>query len=202
METPAATAADETLAARAAAGDAAAREELVMRYQDRVYRLSLRLTGERSDAADVLQETFLSVCRHLPDFRGTARFSTWLYRIATNAALMHRRSRARRPTESLERFLPSFDGSGRHAATPEALQTVCRVEELLDRRALAERAREGLARLPEGYRAAFVLRDLEELPTAEVGEILGLAPAAVRQRVHRARLLLRGYLGELAGVRP
>jgi RNA polymerase sigma-70 factor (ECF subfamily) len=202
VEAPAATAPDEALAARAATGDAAALEELVMRHQERVYRLALRLTGDPSDAADVLQETFLSVCRHLDGFRGAARFSTWLYRIAANAALMHRRARARRPTESLERFLPSFDGAGRHAATPEALQMVCHVEELLDRRLLAERAREGLERLPEGHRAAFVLRDLEELPTAEVGEILGLAPAAVRQRVHRARLLLRGYLNELPGVRP
>jgi RNA polymerase sigma-70 factor (ECF subfamily) len=202
VEAPAATAPDEALAARAATGDAAALEELVIRHQERVYRLALRLSGDPSDAADVLQETFLSVCRHLGDFRGAARFSTWLYRIATNAALMHRRARARRPTESLERFLPSFDGAGRHTATPEALQTVCHVEEMLDRKALAERAREGLERLPAGHRAAFVLRDLEELPTAEVAEILGLAPAAVRQRVHRARLLLRGYLSELPGGRP
>lgn len=112
-----------------------------------------------------MQETFLAVCRHLGEFRGAARFSTWLYRIATNAALMHRRARARRPLESLERFLPSFDDSGRHTATPDALRTVCRIEELLDRRTLAGRAREGIARLPDGYRAAFVLRGfLNELP--------------------------------------
>ncbi|GMU64546.1 MAG: DNA-directed RNA polymerase sigma-70 factor [Acidobacteriota bacterium] len=193
---------DETLAARAAAGEAASLEELVLRYQERVYRLALRLTGDPSDAADVLQESFLAICRNLGGFRGEARFSTWLYRITTNAALMHRRARARRPTESLERFLPSFEDSGRHAATPDALRTVCRIEEVLDRRTLAGRAREGLERLPEGYRAAFVLRDLEELPTAEVGEILGLAPAAVRQRVHRARLMLRGFLNELPETKP
>ena len=133
MEARGATADDEALAARAATGDGRSLEELVLRFQERVYRLALRLTGDPSDAADVVQETFLAVCRHRGEFRGAARFSTWLYRIATNAALMHRRSRARRPLESLERFLPSFDDSGRHEATPEALQTVCRVEELLDR---------------------------------------------------------------------
>jgi len=202
VEARGATADDEALAARAATGDGRALEELVLRFQERVYRLALRLTGDPSDAADVVQETFLAVCRHLGGFRGAARFSTWLYRIATNAALMHRRARSRRPLESLERFLPSFDDAGRHAATPEALRTVCRVEELLDRRTLAARAREGIERLPEGYRAAFVLRDLEELPTAEVGEILGLAPAAVRQRVHRARLLLRGFLNEIPEAKP
>jgi RNA polymerase sigma-70 factor (ECF subfamily) len=202
MELAAAPEADEALAMRAAAGDSAALEALVVRYQERVFRLALRLTGDESDAADVLQETFLSVCRHLGDFRGAARFSTWLYQIAVNAARMHRRARARRPAESLERFLPSFDDAGRHVETPEALRTVCHIEEMLDRSCLAQRAREGIARLPEGYRSAFVLRDLEDVPTAEVGAILGLAPAAVRQRVHRARLLLRGYLSELQGVTP
>lgn len=199
MATPTAARDDETLVANAAAGETLALEELVRRYQERVFRLASRLTGNPADAADVLQETFLAVCRHLPSFRGESSFSTWLYRVATNAAWMQRRARSRRPAESLESFLPRFEESGRHAALPEQLRTVCRIEERLDRQALAERAREGLERLPEIYRAAFVLRDLEELSTAEVAEILGLQPAAVRQRVHRARLLLRGYLEDLAG---
>ncbi len=202
MDVPAADTGDEALAARAAAGDEGAFEDLVSRYQDRVFRLAYRLTGNDSDAADVLQETFLQVYRHLAHFRGESRFGTWLYRIATNAALMHRRARARRPAESLESFLPRFDDHGRHAPTPAELQVVCRADELLDRRTLAERAREGIERLPESYRVAFVLRDLEEMTTAEVGRVLGLEPAAVRQRVHRARLMLRGYLSSLVGVKP
>jgi len=199
VASPTAARDDESLVASAAAGESAALEELVGRYQERVFRLARRLTGDPADAADVLQETFLAVCRHLGAFRGEARFSTWLYRVATNAALQQRRARSRRPAESLESFLPRFEESGRHAALPEQLQTVCRIEETLDRRTLAERAREGIERLPEAYRAAFVLRDLEELPTAEVAAVLGLTSAAVRQRVHRARLMLRGYLGDLAG---
>jgi RNA polymerase sigma-70 factor, ECF subfamily len=202
MAVPGVETSDETLAARAAAGDEPAFEALVIRYQARVFRLARRLTGDDGDAQDALQDAFLQVHRHLPSFRGEARFSTWLYRIATNAALMQRRARRRRPAESLEEYLPRFDAEGGHAATPAALQAPCRVEEVLDRRLLAEKARAGIERLPDLYREAFVLRDLEELPTSEVAEVLGLEPAAVRQRVHRARLMLRGYLGALAEVKP
>jgi RNA polymerase sigma-70 factor (ECF subfamily) len=202
MTAPAADEDDEALAARAAEGEEPAFEELVSRYQARVYRLAFRLTANEADARDVLQEAFLSAYRGLPRFRADSRFSTWLYRIATNAALMHRRARARRPTESLEAFLPRFDADGVHAAEPADLLAASRAEELLDRKALAEKARAGLDRLPDIYRDAFVLRDLEELDTSEVAQLLGIEPAAVRQRVHRARLMLRGYLSDLVGVKP
>jgi len=193
---------DEALAARAAAGEEPAFEELVARYQARVYRLACRLTGSEGDAKDVLQETFLAVHRGLPAFRGESRFSTWLYRIATNAALMQRRARARRPTESLEAFLPRFDADGRHAAEPADLLAASRADERLDRKLLAEKARAGLERLPDIYRDAFILRDLEEMSTSEVAVLLRIDPAAVRQRVHRARMMLRGYLSDLVGVKP
>jgi len=189
---------DEALAARAAAGDTPAFEALVTRYQSRVFRLACRLTGSESDAADALQETFLQAYRHLSSFRCEARFGTWLYRIATNAALMQRRARARRPGESLEAFLPAFDEAGTHRATPDELVVTSRVEELIDRKVLVDKVRAAVDQLPDACRAAFVLRDLEDLPTGEVAEVLGIEPAAVRQRVHRARLLLRGYLNALA----
>lgn len=193
---------DEELAARAAAGDESAFEELVHRYHARAYRLAYRVTGGDGDAQDAVQDAFLQVFRKMSSFRGEARFSTWLFRIVANAALMQRRSRSRRPGESLEGYLPRFDGDGRHASPPSELLAPAHVEERLDRRMLAEKALEGVDRLPEPYRLAFVLRDLEEMPTAEVAQVLGLEQAAVRQRVHRARLLLRGYLGALAGARP
>jgi RNA polymerase sigma-70 factor (ECF subfamily) len=196
MVVPSTEPSDETLAAQAAAGDDSAFETIVERYEGRVFRLACRLTSE-TDAPDVLQETFLQVYRHLSTFRGDSQFRTWLFRIATNTCLMDRRSRGRRPAESLETFLPHFDSEGIHASTPEELQVAARADELLDRRVLADQARAGLARLPDLYREAFVLRDLEELPTAEVAAALGVEPATVRQRVHRARLMLRGYLGNL-----
>jgi RNA polymerase sigma-70 factor, ECF subfamily len=201
MVVPAPDSTDEALAARAAAGDDTAFESLVARYQHRVFRLACRLAGE-TDAPDVLQDTFLQVYRHLPAFRGDSRFSTWLYRIATNAGLMHRRARRRRPAESLDAFLPRFDADGTLQQTPEALRMASRVDELLDRQTLADRAHAAIERLPDLYREAFVLRDLEELSTADVAQVLGVSPATVRQRVHRARLMVRGYLSELAGVAP
>jgi RNA polymerase sigma-70 factor (ECF subfamily) len=201
MAVPAVDPSDETLAALAAAGDDLAFESLVSRYDGRVFRLACRLTSE-TDAPDVLQETFLQVYRHLASFRQEARFSTWLYRIATNAALMHRRARGRRPSESLDQFLPRFDADGVHVGTPEELKLASRADELIDQKLLAARARSVLAELPDMYRDPFVLRDLEGMSTAEVGETLGLDPAAVRQRVHRARLMLRGYLSDLVGVKP
>ena len=201
MGVPTAEPGDETLAARAAAGDDSAFEALVGRYQTRIFRLACRLTSD-TEAPDVLQDTFLQAYRHLPSFRGESQFGTWLYRIATNAALMHRRASARRPAESLDLFMPQFDANGRHAATPAELQVASRADELLDRQFLAGKARDIIARLPDLYRDAFVLRDLEEMSTADVAQALGVEPATVRQRVHRARLMLRGYLSDLVGVKP
>jgi RNA polymerase sigma-70 factor, ECF subfamily len=201
MTVPAAESGDEAFAARAATGDDAAFEALVVRYQHRIFRLACRLTSE-TDAPDVVQETFLQIYRHLSTFRGGAQFSTWVYRIATNVSLMLRRARARRPAEPLDEFLPRFDADGKLEGTPDALRITSRVEELLDRHELAKKAQAAVDRLPDLYREAFVLRDLEELSTAEVAQVLRVDPATVRQRVHRARLLVRGYLSELAGGRP
>lgn len=200
MVVPAAEPTDEALAARAAAGDDRAFEAIVTRYEARVFRLACRLTSD-TDAPDVLQETFLQIYRHLPAFRGESHFGTWVYRIATNAALMLRRARARRPAESLEAYLPRFDADGVHVETPTELQAASRAEELLDRQFLAEKARAVITRLPDLYRDAFVLRDLEEVSTADVAQVLGIEAAAVRQRVHRARLMIRGYLSELVTVK-
>lgn len=199
--TPAAEIADEELAARAAAGDTAAFEALVSRHEGRVYRLACRLTGSDADAQDVLQDAFMAAYRGLTSFRSASRFSTWLYRITTNAALMHRRARRRHPTESLEEFLPRFDESGQHAPDVAELRVASRADDLLDGKLLAEKARAALERLPDLYREAFVLRDLEELDTGEVADLLGVDAATVRQRVHRARLMLRGYLSHLVGAK-
>jgi RNA polymerase sigma-70 factor (ECF subfamily) len=201
MVVPADEPTDEALVARAAVGDDSAFEAIVERYQARVFRLACRLTSD-TDAPDVMQETFLQLYRHLATFRGESLFRTWLYRITSNAALMHRRASTRRPAEPLDVFLPRFDAEGKHLSTPAELQVAAHADEVLDRRLLADKAREAVARLPDLYRDAFVLRDLEELSTDEVAQTLGVTPATVRQRVHRARLMVRGYLNDLARVQP
>jgi RNA polymerase sigma-70 factor (ECF subfamily) len=188
---------DEALAELARAGDDTAFAALVERYQGRVYRLALRLSSNPSDAEEILQDTFLQAWRKIDTFRGEARFGTWLYRIATNTALMRKRAARRRPTESLEALLPQFDESGLLADLD--YQRSARADELLERAELAQRAREALDLLDENYRAVFVLRDLEEMSTEEAARVLEITPEAVRQRLHRARLMVRGYLGKLVG---
>jgi len=192
---------DEELARRVLAGDTGAFETLMSRHQKQVYRLACRLTRNQADAEEVLQDTFMRAYRRLGGFRQDAKFSTWLYRIATNAARMLHRGRARHPTEPLDEYLPRFDGQGRHARDVDHARAAD-AEELLDRGRLARHAKGALERLPELYRIPFVLRDLEEMPTAEVASVLGITDEAVRQRVHRARLMLRGYLSHLVGVEP
>ena len=114
---------------------------------------------------------------------------------------MVRRREKRHRAESLEEFLPRFDREGLHARDVDHGEAA-RAEEILDRRRLSEAANDALRRLPRLYRTAFVLRDLEEIPTEQVAKVLRISPAAVRQRVHRARLMLRGYLSHLVGVEP
>jgi RNA polymerase sigma-70 factor, ECF subfamily len=192
---------DEQLAARARSGDPAAFEELVERHQERIYRLALRLTGSPADAEDVLQDTFLQVHRNLDGFRGDSKFTTWLYRVTTNAALMLLRSRNRRRTDSLDEHLPAFEAGGKLIGPDGDFGRAARADELMERRQLGDRITAALEQLDEGYRSVFVLRDLEDLSTEETAELLGLTPGAVRQRLHRARLMLRGYLGNLVGGR-
>jgi len=188
---------DEALAERARAGDDTAFAALVERYQERVYRLALRLSSNASDAEEILQDTFLQAWRKIDTFRGEARFGTWLYRIATNMALMRKRAARRRPAESLEALLPQFDESGLLADLD--YQRSAGADELLERAELAQSAREALDLLDENYRTVFVLRDLEEMSTEEAARVLEITPEAVRQRLHRARLMVRGYLGKLVG---
>lgn len=190
---------DEALVQAARSGDEGAFDALVRRYQDKVYGLALRLAGNPPDAEEVLQDAFLQAWQHLADFRGDAKFSTWLFRIATNAALMLRRSRRRRATDSLEECLPLFREDGRLARFDVDYGRAGRVDQLLERDELARLVKEAIERLPEDFRVVVELRDLEELSTEDTAAILGLAPALVSTRLHRARLMLRGFLGRLAG---
>ena len=171
-------------------GDQRACHDLVQRYAHRVYNVALRLTGHPDEAEDVLQETFINACRNATRFEGRSSLSTWLYRIATNNGLMRLRRR-QPPTVPLEVSVEdeALDFRPRQLHDwrwdPE---TVVLTEEL---RQVMEAA---IASLPETLRAAFVLRDLEDLSTREAAEVLGISPGALKVRLHRARLLLREQL--------
>ena len=157
-------------------------EQLVAEYGDRVYGIALRVTGSSSDAEEVMQEAFLQAFRSWSTYRGEAAPTTWLYRIAVNAALM--RVRARHPVELLSDQPASLDVADWSA---DAEQAVLRGE-------LHQQLEAGLVRLPEELRVTLILRDVEGLSTSETAATLEITEAAVKSRLHRARALLRQYL--------
>lgn len=180
---------DEDLVRIAQQGDTRAFDELVSRYQDKVYRLSFKILRHEDDAAEALQDAFLSAYRGLRNFKSESTFSTWLYRIATNASLMKYRKR-RDNHVSLEQSQSTHEDA-------EGLQlpdwSTQPVTELLNAET-REVMQEGIDRLPEELRIVFIHRDLEGKSNAEVAEILNLSVAAVKSRLHRARIMLRERL--------
>jgi RNA polymerase sigma-70 factor (ECF subfamily) len=175
---------DQELAAQAGAGDARAFEELYRRHNRRVYSLCLRMTQNAAEAEDLTQEVFINLFRKIDMFRGESQFSTWLHRLAVNRVLMHfRKAKSRKDglTEDGTTPEPAFESGGGQQRTPQ-----------LDRLAL-DRA---LARLPPGYRAVFILHDIEGYEHEEVGRICGIAPGTSKSQLHKARARLRRLLGE------
>ena len=167
-------------------GDNRGFDELVRRYRDRVYRLATKILRHDDDAAEALQDAFLSAYKGLTNFKSESTFSTWLYRIATNASLMKLRRR-RDGHVSYEQ-----SQGGEPDAEPLAIPdwSTQPLDELLD-----SEAREVLGRevdlLPANEKEVFVLRDIMEQSNADVAKELGLTVAAVKSRLHRARLHLR-----------
>jgi RNA polymerase sigma-70 factor (ECF subfamily) len=192
---------DAELVALARAGDQAAFATLVRRHARTAYRTALRLTGNGGDAEEVLQEAFLRVHRGLDGFRGHSKASTWIYSIVVNSALMHLRARRRRIVEvPIESFLPRFDDTGTYARLDLDYSCAARADEIIETKELAAVALNAVAELPELYRVPFVLRDLEGLDSDETAQLLGLDAATLRQRLHRARLMLRARLNQLVGA--
>jgi len=165
-------------------------EQLVAEYQDRVYGIALRITGSPAEAEDVMQDAFLDAFRAWSAFRGAAAPTTWLYRIAVNAAL--RRVRSRHDVDYL---------SEREGSDDDVSDWSGDVVQAALRREVEQRLEDGIARLPEDLRVTLILRDVEGLSTAETSAALEITEAAVKSRLHRARVLLRQYLGDLLADR-
>lgn len=178
---------DSTLVARCLKGDQAACAELIRRYQDRLYNTVLRLLGNADDAQDVVQEAFLSAFQALDRYKGDAQLFTWLYRIAVNAAISHRRRR--RVVLSINH--PPVEPT---AVEPEDLSRDAgpgvRLERAEDKAVLQE----ALNRLTAEHRAVLVLKELDGLKYDQIAEVLGVPIGTVRSRLHRARLDLRNEL--------
>lgn len=159
---------------------------------DRMHRFAQRLCGETEDARDLVQETFLNAYRGLPQFRGDAQFSTWLYRIAARICLAMRRRRKGEPEHelSIEEFIPTSDGELRLQIAADGLTP----EQALANKQLRRALRQAIQQLPAKYRLVLVLRDMEGLSAKEVGTVIGLSERAVKSRLHRARLFVRREL--------
>lgn len=194
VETP-----DLELVRRAQAGELDAFEALTFRFERRIFSLAMRMLRQEQDAEDVTQQTFLSALENLKGFRGEASFATWIFRIATHAALKVIRKRKGLDTISLEAATEDPDGT--HSVphpefiadwrqSPEQLVQKNEIHRLLD---------EALARLDEKYRLVFLLRDVEGLSIQETAEALGLSAANIKVRLLRARLQLREHLTRSLG---
>jgi len=185
---------DIDLVAASRRGDSAALDELVTRYQPRVFRFGVRLCGDAETAADVAQDTLLAMARSLRDFRADASLSTWLYAITHRACLRHRRKKRFQPAreESLDALPPDQrDALAASARDPEQALAGREIEVAL---------KAAIAGLKPAEREVLLLRDVEGLTAPEVGEVLGLGLAAVKSRLHRARLAVRQKLEPLIGT--
>lgn len=177
---------DEELVRRSKEDDERAFGELVSRYETKVYSLALRMVRNPEDAEDVLQDTFLRAYRGIKSFQGASTFSTWIYRITANSALMRLRKK-QLPTVSIE------DQDERETPVNIADWTPGPAEQLMTQE-LQHEMDEAIEALPPEFRQVFILRDVEERSNAEVAEILDLSVAAVKSRLHRARLKVRNRL--------
>jgi RNA polymerase sigma-70 factor, ECF subfamily len=173
---------DEEFALLAAQGDAAAFEEIHSRYHRFVYSVAFRMTGNAADAEDLTQDSFVSVLRWVGSFRGEVSFTTWLYRLVANQVKMHFRRRNRRQEEQTDDggIVERGHGISRRGETDRAI----------DRLAIEEAARS----LPPGYRAAFILHDVEGYGHEEVAQRMGWTAGTSKSQLHRARAGLRKLL--------
>ena len=173
---------DEHLVKRFLAGDAGAFTELVGRHERRVYALCVRILGDRDDAADASQDAFLMVVRKLDQFRGDAAFSTWLHRVTVNVCYDHLRSAKRRP------LLHRVDDDHPQETGPP-------IPDHADAVADAHDVAAGLAAVPEDFRIALVLADIQDLPYDEIARVLDVPVGTVKSRVHRGRVALARAMG-------
>ena len=190
---------DGALVAQLRRGDAGAVEALVGAYGDRVYRLAIRITGNASDAEEVVQDALWTVVRKIDTFREAAAFGSWVYRITANAAYQKlRRRRSQRHEVSWDDLGPAFDDTGQPAEV--AVDWSKRLTDPALEAELKSVLLGAIDELPSDHRTAFFLHDVEGLSNPEIAETLDLKLGTIKSRVHRARLFLRRRLADYVGV--
>jgi RNA polymerase sigma-70 factor, ECF subfamily len=171
-------------------GSLDAYEELIARYSQKAFNLAMRFTRNQEDAEEVLQDVFATVYRKIAGFEGKSAFSSWLYRVIVNAAFMKLRKRKQFNAISLEDLTPSMRTAYVDQDSPLRVGST----NVTGSREMREVLQNAIDRLPDQYRAVFILRDVDGLSNQEAGEILGLSVPAVKSRLHRSRLMLRKRL--------
>lgn len=194
---------ERDLLARAKAGDYHAFEDIVRANQSRVYAVALGVLKNSAEAEEVAQETFLSAFEHLDTFRGDAQLSSWLYRVATNHALMKLRKKKPDAVGGLEELEPQYRDSheGTDPYSPLALWAR-RPDEAAQQKEISEAVKQALDTLPPEDRAMLVLRAFDGLSHQEIADAMQSTVPAVKSRLHRARLALRAFLHEALEDRP
>lgn len=179
---------DFPLVERVLAGDKRAFESLVRRHERRVFRVALAVLGNAEDAEEAMQDAFVKAFRHLDQFRGEARFSTWLTRIAVNQAIEKRNTR--------KNFVPLSEAETAPAPfLPKRFEPWrSNPEEIYGKQEIHRIVEQAIESLPEIYREVFVLRDVEGLKAEEAAEALGITVPALKSRLLRARLMMRETL--------
>jgi RNA polymerase sigma-70 factor (ECF subfamily) len=192
LNTPAIESHESELVTRIRAGERSACECFVRQYGSRLFAVAIRYLGNEHDAADAVQDAFMSAFRSIGSFAGNARLDTWLHRIVVNACLMKLRGRRRHSAVPIEDLLPSFDKAGNH--TCQIAPWRVQAHDVVERAELRQQVRACIDQLPDGYRTILVMRDMDGLDTDETARLLGLNAGAVKTRLHRARQALRTLL--------
>ncbi|MDP1569881.1 MAG: RNA polymerase sigma factor [Vicinamibacterales bacterium] len=183
---------DEELVARSVSGDTDSFNQLILRWERPIYALAYRTLGREEDARDVCQDTFLRAYRALPGFKGEAKFSSWLYRIALNLCRDWMRKQRRTPTVEMPEGVDLIEMAGEQGPVES-------IETLVNRREMSRVVEDAMARLPEEQRTAIILKEYHGLTFQEIADLQGCPLSTVKTRLYQGLSVLRRQL-EQAGL--
>lgn len=184
---------DETLVRQCQHGDSEAMSCLIVKYQDRVYNTILKICSNRDDAAELTQDTFVKVLESIQTFRGKSSFYTWLFRVAVNLTLNHCRRRFKLSPVSLDATNENLEKQREPLTSILSDSGQNDPAAIVQQKELVKRMIESIGQLPQEYRIILILRDIEQMSYADIGEVLELEHGTVKSRLSRARAALRQF---------
>lgn len=183
-------------------GSSVAFEQLVLKHESKVHSIALRYTKKSEDAEEVVQDVFMTLYNKVDKFEGKSAFSSWLYRIVVNTSLMKLRKNRQDKSTKLDDMSLSAQARYNEIASEDMMQADSRSIQHETRGALEN----AINRLPDEYKAVYIMRDVDGLTNQEVSEMLDISVAAIKSRLHRARLMLKkkleGYWNDYSGIEP